>query len=183
MNGSGLLAQVRRLAGLSQVELAGRAGTSRTAVSAYEHGHKSPSLDTFERLLAGAGYDLDVRPRINFAQVVGARGRTLFVPDRLPQLAPEFALAEVALPLALNWSQPGRVFRLADRGDRARVYETVLREGGPRDVLAYVDGNLLVDLWLELVLPRDVREAWSPLIDKVIAATENAPCGLLTGRS
>jgi hypothetical protein len=83
----------------------------------------------------------------------------------------EYALATVPLPLALNWSQPDRIFRLADRGDRARVYELVLREGGPDEVLRYLDGVLLVDLWNELVLPRDVRTAWSPVIDPLAAAT------------
>jgi hypothetical protein len=34
------------------------------------------------------------------------------------------------------------------------------------DLLRYVDGALLVDLWDDLVLPRDLREAWQPLIDK-----------------
>lgn len=171
MSGSELLGLVRRWARMSQGEFARRAGTSRTAVSAYEHGHKSPSLDTFERLLAGAGYEVDARPTLNFVRMVGARGRSVLVPDRLPQLVPGRALAVVVLPLSLNWSQPGRVFRLADRGDRARVYEMVLREGGSDDVLAYVDGNLLVDLWPELVLPRDVRAAWSPLIEQFAGAT------------
>ena len=171
MSGARLLQRVRRAAGLSQDELAHRAGTSRTAVSAYEHGHKSPSLDTVERLLAGAGYELDARPRVDFVAVAGARGRAVSVPNRLPQLPPLRALAVLELPLRLNWSQPGRVFRLSDRGDRARVYETVLREGAPQDVLTYVDGALLVDLWSELVLPRGVRAAWSPLIDQVVAGS------------
>jgi putative transposase len=48
--------------------------------------------------------------------------------------------------------------------DRARVYETVLQEGRPTDILAYVDGALLADLWDELVLPRAVRSAWAPLV-------------------
>ncbi len=93
------------------------------------------------------------------------------MPNRLPQLPPERALAVVELPLRLNWSQSGRVFGLSDRGDRARVYEIVLREGGSQDVLTYVDGALLVDLWSELVLPRDLRAAWSPLIDQVLAGS------------
>jgi hypothetical protein len=90
----------------------------------------------------------------------------LQVPTRLPRLPMEESLASVELPLTLNWSQPGRVFRLSDRGDRARGYELVLREGSDADVLAYIDGALLVDLWDELVLPRAVRAAWSPLIDR-----------------
>jgi hypothetical protein len=48
--------------------------------------------------------------------------------------------------------------------DQARAYETVLQEGTPADILAYVDGALLVDLWADLVLPRAVRSAWAPLI-------------------
>jgi hypothetical protein len=44
------------------------------------------------------------------------------------------------------------------------VYETVLQEGRPADILAYVDGALLADLWGELVLPRAVRSAWAPVI-------------------
>jgi hypothetical protein len=136
-------------------------------VSAYEHGRKSPSLDTVDRLVAAAGYELEVRPRIEFVDVAAPRGRLVRVPSHLPGLPVEQALASVELPLTLNWSQPGRVFRLSDRGDRARVYELVLREGSDADVLTYIDGALLVDLWDELLLPRAVRTAWSPLIDQV----------------
>ncbi len=48
--------------------------------------------------------------------------------------------------------------------DSGLLYERVLREGGPFDVLAYVDGALLVDLWDELVLPRGVRAAWHGVV-------------------
>lgn len=53
---------------------------------------------------------------------------------------------------------------LRDRRQRARVYENVLREGSPSDILTYVDGALLVDLWDELVLPRDVRTPWDAVV-------------------
>ena len=46
----------------------------------------------------------------------------------------------------------------------ARVYEVVLQEGRSADILAYVDGALLLDLQGELVLPRVVRSAWAPVI-------------------
>ena len=68
------------------------------------------------------------------------------------------------LPLHLNWSAPGRVFDLGSRADRARVYEIVLQEGRPADILAYVDGALLVDLRDDLVLPPGVQSAWAPVI-------------------
>ena len=63
-------------------------------------------------------------------------------------------MAVVELPLHLNWSASGRRFDLRARADRARVYEIVLQEGTPADILAYVDGALLVDLWEDLVLPK-----------------------------
>ena len=37
------------------------------------------------------------------------------------------------------------------------------------DILRYVDGALLVDLWPELVLPREVRDAWQPVIGEATA--------------
>ena len=78
------------------------------------------------------------------------------------------ALATITLPLHLNWSQPNREFNLAERDRRALAYEIVLREGTAEDVLTYVDGALLVDLWDSLVLPKDVRAAWSAVIDSAL---------------
>lgn len=101
---------------------------------------------------------------MSFTQQTSARGKPTWIPSRLPQLDVTRALAAVELPLHLNWSAPGRVFDLRSRADRARVYEIVPQEGTPTDILSYVDGALLVDLWEELVLPRSVRSAWAPLI-------------------
>lgn len=162
----GLLERVRQEAGLSQQELAARAGTSRPTLSAYEHGRKSPTLATVERLVDSAGFELTVEPRVTFHEVPLPRGRPIFVADRLWRLPIKAALAEVTLPLELNWSRPGAAFRLSDRRRRARCYEVVLREGTPDDILRYVDGALLVDLWSELVLPRAIRDAWEPVIDE-----------------
>lgn len=168
------LKDARVRAGLSQEELALRSRTSRTAVSAYEHGRKSPTLDTLERLLDAAGFQIEVQPRIEFTASPGLRGHETWVPNHLPRLSPEQSLATVRLPLILNWSQPGREFALADRNDRARVYEIALTEGQPDDILRYVDGVLLVDLWSDLVLSRIVRMAWTPLVDEVLAAQQAA---------
>jgi hypothetical protein len=74
------------------------------------------------------------------------------------------------MPLALNWSDPGRSFQLSDRSERSRVYEIVLREGTPDHVLTYIDGALLIDLWSELVVPRDLRIAWTPVIEQILPA-------------
>lgn len=69
----------------------------------------------------------------------------------------------------LNWSQPNRRFKLSDRGQRARVYEIVLRDGTPADVLSYIDDALLVDLWDNLVLTRDVRASLSDVVNSTLA--------------
>lgn len=159
-----LLERVRVSSGLTQEQLARRAGTSRPTLSAYEHGRKSPTVATFARLLSRAGWELTAEPQVWFTRQASARGKPVWVPDRLPRLDVARALAAVDLPLHLNWSAPGRVFDLRARADRARVYEIVLPEGTPADILAYVDGALLVDLWEDLVLPRAVRSAWAPLI-------------------
>jgi uncharacterized protein len=57
------LREARRRAGLSQVELAARAGVTQSVVSAYESGTRQPSLPTLRRLVAVTGMKLDVRIR------------------------------------------------------------------------------------------------------------------------
>jgi transcriptional regulator with XRE-family HTH domain len=47
--------------GLSQRELARRAGTSQAAIAAYESGRRSPSLDTLARIVRAAGQDLRIQ--------------------------------------------------------------------------------------------------------------------------
>ncbi|MHB1472590.1 MAG: helix-turn-helix domain-containing protein [Dermatophilaceae bacterium] len=172
MSTAELLTRARREAHLTQSELAIRARTSRPTLSAYEHGRTSPTLDTAARLLAAAGQELAAVPQVEFVERGLSRGRTMLVPTSLPRLPVRQALATITLPLHLNWSQPNRVFKLSERDRRARVYEIVLREGTPQDVLTYIDGALLVDLWDSLVLPRDVRAAWSDVVD---SALDRAP--------
>lgn len=159
-----LLKQARRASGLSQADVAFEVGTSRATLSAYEHGHKSPTVRTVERILEPIGYELTVTPRIEFTEHVISRGRVITVLSHLPRLPLAQAFADVVLPLHLNWSAPGQVFKLANRHQRSRVYQIVLREGLPADFMFYIDGALLVDLWDELILPDDVRHAWDPVI-------------------
>jgi predicted nucleotidyltransferase/DNA-binding XRE family transcriptional regulator len=53
-----LLRQARQRAGLSQVELAARAGVTQSVISAYEAGHRQPSLPTLAALVDAAGFEL-----------------------------------------------------------------------------------------------------------------------------
>jgi len=168
MSTAELLIRARHEARLSQSELAIRARTSRPTLSAYEHGRTSPTMETAARLLAAAGQQLSVVPQVEFAERALSRSRTTLVPTFLPRLPVRQALATIALPLHLTWSQPNRQLKLSNREQRARVYEIVLREGTPADVLTYIDGALLVDLWDNLVLPRDVRAAWSHVVNSTL---------------
>lgn len=164
MDTADLLTRARHDARLTQSELATRARTSRPALSAYEHGRTSPTLETAARILAAAGQELTATPQVNFVERGLSRGRVALVPTSLPRLPLRQALATVTLPLHLNWTQPNRAFELANRDQRARAYEIVIREGTPQDVLTYIDGALLVDGWSSLVLPRDLRAAWREVI-------------------
>jgi len=166
--GHGLIEAARQLSGLSQQELADRSGTSRSTLSAYEHGRKSPTLSTMERMMESAGFRLAIEPRVGFREVDPGRGRPFFVPDTLWRLPLAKALGRVRLPLSVNWSKPEFEFALANRDQRARCYEVVLREGMPEHILEIVDGALLVDLWHDIVLPRAIRVHWEPMIESAL---------------
>jgi transcriptional regulator with XRE-family HTH domain len=168
--GPTMLTEAREAAGLSKAALAELAHTSRSTLSAYEHGRVSPTLETVERILAAAGHRLVPARVLQWHDVPAGRGRSASVPDRLPDLPTREALRTVTMPIHLDWSRPGRIVRLADRRERARAYEVVLREGTPADIESLVDGALLVDLWDELVLPARLRSAWQPLIDQVLGS-------------
>lgn len=56
----------RQAAGITQLELAGRASTAQPAVAAYESGARTPSIATLRRLLGACEHDVEVlaRPRV-----------------------------------------------------------------------------------------------------------------------
>ncbi|MGH3327926.1 MAG: helix-turn-helix domain-containing protein [Streptomycetales bacterium] len=160
----------RRAAGLTQDALARLGGTSQPTLSAYERGTKSPSLAVAERIIEAAGHRLEVVPNSEFVEVPGQHGlHPFWLANQLWRLDPESAFRTVLLPgLHHEWPVSRRPFYLHDRTDRARAYELILREGSPRDLLDYIDGALLVDIWKELDLPDPIHRAWHPLIRKTL---------------
>lgn len=83
------------------------------------------------------------------------------IPEDVADPAVVKATGLVTLPLRVRWSAPARSYDLADRRQRARVYEQVLVEGGEQDVRDVIDVDELIALWDELYLPDHVRRAWA----------------------
>jgi transcriptional regulator with XRE-family HTH domain len=79
MDPARVLRQARRRAGLTQRQLAGRAGVAQSVVGRIESGAVVPRVDTLDRLLEACGEGLEALPR-------PGRGvdRTLFTLDLAP---------------------------------------------------------------------------------------------------
>lgn len=58
--GNDLVREARRRVGLTQRELAERAGTTQSAIARIETGRSTPTFDTVLRLLRLCGLDLDI---------------------------------------------------------------------------------------------------------------------------
>lgn len=155
------LRSVRIAAGLTQAQLGARAGVARPNVVAYEAGRREPRFDSAMALLDAAGADIVVEPPVVWSWTSGMRPYA--VPSRLWRLEPDAALRWFEPGLHLWWSGPSRSFDLGSRAERCRIYEIVLREGRPGDIESVVDGVLLCEAWPDLVLPRALVAAWSPL--------------------
>jgi hypothetical protein len=69
------------------------------------------------------------------------------IPDDVADPAVVKATGRVNLPIRVRWSAPARSYDLADRRQRARVYEQVPVEGVGQDVREIIDVDELVALW------------------------------------
>jgi transcriptional regulator with XRE-family HTH domain len=109
---AGLLRDARRLASLTQADVARRANTAQSAVAAYENASRTPSLKTLERLLVACEHEVDVvvAPRVR-------RGAASLA-DLAPSIAEDLAAGEERNALRLLFgfaddfrgsSLPGRV--------------------------------------------------------------------------
>jgi hypothetical protein len=96
------------------------------------------------------------------------------VPGDLDDPSLPKASGRVELPPHIRWSGPPVIYDLADRGDRARVYEQVLREGTEDDLRFYVEPDELRELLDELVLPPKVRLVWAGLASAPPVSAEPA---------
>lgn len=75
-----LLRTARTAAGLSQAELAARAGVTQSVISVYESGRRQPALPTLTALVEAAGARLEVRVRrqsVTLSRLSGPLGKRL----------------------------------------------------------------------------------------------------------
>lgn len=157
-----LILAARRGAHLTQRELAERAKTSQAALSAYERGLKTPSLAVAERIVEAAGYRLDLVTSVRFTRHDEPRLHPFWVPDRLWR----GKLPECFAKVHLHDGSASRTrrFDLGRRPQRRQMYELLLRRGAPEELMDWIDGALLVDLWAELRIPQPIRASWQPAV-------------------
>lgn len=89
---SHLLKSARQRAGLSQRELATRAGTAQSVVARIESGATSPTIATLEHLLRSCGFVLDAQLALDPVQDT----HMLADVERIRALTPEQRFTELA---------------------------------------------------------------------------------------
>lgn len=107
MDAAKLIRRTRESRGLSQKQLAVRAGTTQTAISRLERGQRSPTVQTLRRLLVVMGEDLTLASR----PLQGAHDPAHLRAER--KLSPAQRLTR-----ALDWMRLNA--QLREAGERAR---------------------------------------------------------------
>jgi transcriptional regulator with XRE-family HTH domain len=94
------LRRARRRSGLSLRALAARAETSHSTLAAYETGRKIPTVETLDRIVRAAGFELGVELTPNMGGVDReARGRELAEVLDLAEHFPARHAAELDFPV------------------------------------------------------------------------------------
>ena len=91
---------------------------------------------------------------------VGPAARPVAIPVKFLSNGAAQVRGDVFLPLHIWWSDPQRSFDLDDRSRLIRAYGLVLAEGTEADVLRFIDPGVLLSIWHELLIPRQVQQAW-----------------------
>jgi transcriptional regulator with XRE-family HTH domain len=86
--GGELVREARKRAGLTQARLAGRAGTTQSAIARLESGRTRPALEQIERLLRLCGFQLLVElAPYDDSDIVQAEGRLRRTPaERIAEM-------------------------------------------------------------------------------------------------
>jgi transcriptional regulator with XRE-family HTH domain len=93
-----LIRKVRERSGLSQAELARRAGMPRSVLSAYEHGHRQPAVAALARIAGAAGLQIGVGSPPAAGLDVDRAGEILAQVLDLAEQLPQRRRGELAYP-------------------------------------------------------------------------------------
>lgn len=152
--GSGaLIREARRRARLSQTDLARRAGVAQSVVSAYESGHREPSVRVLARLIEATGQELV------FSLAAAPRNR--------------LGLPDTRLGRRLRYRRRAMEQIAAARGaHNIRVFGSVARgeDGEASDVDLLVDLDADVGLFQLLGLRRELSDLLGVDVDVVPSA-------------
>ena len=145
MSAAVIIREARTAAGLTQTELARRAGTSQPAIVRYETGETSPSVATLERLLRAAGQRLELTavPVATTHDASSARMRKLRAHRR-----------EILALARAHGARNVRIFGSVARGEDTPT----------SDIDVLVDAG--DDYWAGLAMLSDLRAAISKQIDE-----------------
>lgn len=163
-----LLRAARKRAGLTQRELATRAGVTQSVISAYESGRRQPSLPTLARLVEASGHDLQLElspPRSQRAPLAGSLGRRVQRHrDEVRDIAARHGVTNL------------RVFGSVARGDEHADSDIDVLADLPPDAglftLLRLEGELsrLLDARVEVIPAAALRAEVRPRIERDMVA-------------
>jgi len=145
-----VLREARLRAGLSQSELARRAGVAQSVISMYESGHRQPALPTLAALVAATGLDLvlELRPAPGLDRLTGPHGqRVLAARSQLKTVAARYGVSGLA------------VFGSVARGEEHPDSDVDLLAELPPGMGLFGLGRLRSDLEAAVGLPVDLVPA------------------------
>jgi uncharacterized protein len=163
-----LLRKARQGAGLSQVELAHRAGVTQSVISAYESGRRQPSLPTLTALIEAAGYELTTgirRSPMRLSRLSGPVGRRL-----------RARRTEVVAAAAAHGVTNLRVFGSVARGEDHPGSDVDLLADLPPGMGLFGLGRVQADLEailgtrVDLVPDRDLKPGIRPRAERELVA-------------
>jgi len=163
-----VLRDARRRAGLSQVELARRAGVTQSVISAYESGSRQPAVPTLAALVDAAGYELvmDLRQQpARLSKLSGPVGRR--VRRRRDDL-----IAAAAAHGVQNLRVFGSVARGQDRPDSDVDLLADLPAGLSLSGLARVQAELeaIIGALVDLVPAQDLKPGVRTRVEEELVA-------------
>lgn len=97
--------------------------------------------------------DPQIYPKSSFGET-----KPYYAPESVfDMFGPDYG--SIKLPHTVYWG-PDRWFDLSRRSSLHQLYQTLLQEGSIEDINSYIDREILLSIWSELLLPPRVIHLW-----------------------